>query len=50
MNILYLRFANSFFEPIWNRNYIASVQITLSEDFGVAVAAHFMRVLAVCAT
>jgi glucose-6-phosphate 1-dehydrogenase len=35
MNILYFRFANSFLEPIWNRNYVASIQITLSEEIGM---------------
>jgi glucose-6-phosphate 1-dehydrogenase len=36
MDLLYLRFANTMLEPVWNRRYVSSIRITMAEDFGVS--------------
>ena len=49
-NIMALRFANGLFEPIWNRDRIDHVQITVAESIGIGTRGSFTSRLALCAT
>ena len=50
-NLLAFRFANAMFEPVWNRNYIDSVQITAAEDIGIGTRAEYYDAFrSACAT